>query len=329
MFHCFFMCVKPYLVLQKLTSEGKKGDYVYKTTELLHGIKQSVSIPTLVEEFIEHCYGSLEHSATTMKTRATHLRQFARYCSGMDASIETISNTFINEYFVHYRKTHKASTTNTSRKIMKVFLTWARDYKEIRIIAVPTAIRLTKEPSKLPQSLSPELVREVISKTKNRQDAMMIAFFYETGMRLSEVAKLRIENIYGDVIKVHGKGSYERVVYITDTLSTMLWDHITEKKLYKHDYLFQHTHGTWSGGMASGTIRKRIQAAFMDHAAMHVVPKQLRDTYAVNLLKNGCDIVTIKTLLGHKDIQTTMTYLRLENSYTRDEYKKYVGKSLI
>ncbi len=64
-------------------------------------------------------------------------------------------------------------------------------------------------------------------------------------------------------------------------------------------------------------------------AGVDMHPHQLRHTFAITLLEAGCDIVTIKELMGHEDINTTMQYLRVTNKFVKDSYKKHFGASYL
>jgi integrase/recombinase XerD len=69
---------------------------------------------------------------------------------------------------------------------------------------------------------------------------------------------------------------------------------------------------------------QRIKDAFIQVAQYEMTPHQLRHSFAVNLLINGCDLVTIQKSLGHTDLKTTQTYLNISNEILRGQIKKYM-----
>jgi len=261
-------------------------------------------------------------SASTIKTRKTHLNQFARYCAEQGVfDVSKFSPAFLDDYFSYYQSTHTKNTTNTGRRIMKVFLKWLIGYKELSVVK-PETIQLVRTEKALPEALNVQDVNRVVSNAKTSQDALMIRLLLESGIRISELVSIRIEDVDMDSIKIHGKGSVERIVYISDDLAQRLKNYIQNR--YSYEYLFQNVYKGYGQKMTIGTARLRIQKCFLEEGiSMH--PHQLRHTFAINLLQNGCDIVTIQKLLGHTDIQTTMVYLRVTNDYLKNEYKKYTN----
>lgn len=155
----------------------------------------------------------------------------------------------------------------------------------------------------------------------------MIATLYEGGLRISELVGLDVMDINGDAIHVRGKGEIDRIVYITDRLAYKLMKHCEGK--YPHEAVFEHDYCNAGGRLSIGVARNHIQHSFMSLVNMRMHPHQLRHSFAFNLLKTGCDLVTIQRLLGHKDITTTQRYLRLTDDYLRSTYKTHMGQSII
>lgn len=280
-------------------------------------------VGTLVEEFLVYCESSRAMSPSTVKTRKTHLNQFARYCFERSVfDVSKLTPAFLDDYFAFYQTTHTPNTTNTGRRIMKVFLKWLSGYKEMSTVN-PDTIRLVRAPKTLPKALDVKKVLEVISQCKNPQDALMINLLLKSGIRISELVAIRVEDVVGSSISIHGKGSIERVVYIPDELALKIEMFGRQNNRLAYEHLFQNVYAGYGEKMTIGTARLRIQKEFEKHGVkMH--PHQLRHTFAVMLLKNGCDIVTIQKLLGHADVQTTMVYLNVSNSYLEERYKTFM-----
>ncbi|RYF29754.1 MAG: hypothetical protein EOO17_00155 [Chloroflexi bacterium] len=293
------------------------------------GLQESNDIDTLITQYLSYCTDVLALSKWTMTTRKTHLTQFSAFCERIGyKTLSKINNPFVDIYFAEYQKTHSKSTTNTGRRIFKAFMQWVLEYKEMDVRVMPQAIRLVKEPDATPKSIDVNIVAETIKNAENVQDSLMIAISYEAGLRIGELCGLLVLDINGDAIHVRGKGSIERTVYITDQLANELGMFIKLHDRSPTDNVFLNE-TIWAGlPITTKTARRRIQVCFREHGGIEITPHQLRHSFAINLLQQGCDLVTIQNLLGHKDLMTTQKYLRVSNSHLRENYKKYIGKSL-
>lgn len=281
----------------------------------------SSGIRMLIEEFCR--YGDARLSVDTMRTRKTHLYQFSAYCDRNHAwSMHSLSNQFIAQYLEEYALTHARSTANTALRIIKVFIAWVYQYKEIDLRIYPLTVSQFRVKDTLPKAIDLFVVREVIAHCKQAQDAIAIALATEAGIRIGELVEIRVGDIHGNNILIHGKGDVERVVRITDALQYRISQFIVEERDLSPDYLLQNIYQGYGCKMNKATLRLRIQKEFLRTAGIHVTPHQLRHTFAVMLLTNGCDIVTVQRLMGHSDINTTRNYLRLTDTMIENAYDK-------
>lgn len=301
------------------------------TTAERSGTISVATIRNLSEQFIRHGYEVEQHSKWTMRTRATHLKQFKMYCDSKklyDPSFITLQ--LVDEYFVEYAKTHSQNTANTGRRILKAFLTWAKEYKEVDLRIDPSRIKLVKLRDATPQYIDRSVIENVIRCTKNNQDKLMIALAFEGGLRIGELVAVKVSDITGTAVHVIGKGAIDRTVYISEGLAAALRVHIEKKSLLPYDNLFPNSSNRCPDGvMMIGACRRHIQRAFMEVAGIKMHPHQLRHSLAIELLKQGCDVVTIQNILGHTDLKTTMKYLRVSNDYLKEQRNRYFGKSSI
>lgn len=295
---------------------------------------QTRIIGDLVDMFIQSNIDE-ELSPETIRTRKSHLKQFSFFCQSIgEYDMTIINNAFLEQYFIYYRhghqlmKSHGKSTTNTSKRIMKVFLTWLRDYKEMEIRANPENLKSTKDKHKNPKAIDSSIIKKVIDECTDYQDKLIISVFIETGIRISELVKIKTADIKGDTIEIHGKGDIDRTVTMTDLLASALKKFAEEKERKEDDYLFQNERKN-TGKFSISTVRKHVKKWFLEIAGIDVHPHQLRHSFAVGLLLSGCDLVTIQKLLGHEDINTTMIYLRVTDLQVKEKYKLFIGKSFM
>lgn len=296
----------------------------------LTGSTQTTAISDLIAKFIQNNIDE-ELSPATISTRRSHLKQFQAFCDTVPIDdLTLLSNQFMDKYFVHFRETHSKATTNTDKRILKVFLAWVRDYKEIDIRAVPEGIKLAKEGTRTPKFIDREIIGQVIRECTDEQDKLIITVFAETGIRVSELVNIKVGDIKGDQIEIHGKGDKDRLVPLTDGLARELPRFIKANNRNRpHLYLFQNPRKGYDRQLTTKTVWRRVKAVFKELAEVDMYPHQLRHSYAVMLLLGGCDLVTIQRILGHDDINTTMIYLRITDQQTKDSFKRHFGSSFI
>lgn len=300
-------------------------DNLLRFKRLLQTDKQAVSIHGLAEEFIQY-NRDIDNSPATIKTRKSHVEQFARFCGVVGVhDISFVTNQFIDQYFVEYRKTHSEGTTNTGKRILKVFLSWIQDYKEISVRYNPSLIKSKKIKYKTPQAIDVEDVARAIAHA-GEQDKMVICLLVETGMRPIELSRIKVGDFHDRYIDIHGKGNVDRTVTMTDTLAAILSSYISKRKLPKDSFLFTNETHFRGRPLDPKTIWRRVTVAF-DRCGVKATPRNMRHTFAVNLLMNGCDVMTIKDLLGHEYVTTTQQYLRLTDNQRQLNYDKHFGTS--
>lgn len=288
---------------------------------------ETTDISELVQQYLVYCHDVRNYAADTIKTKRTHLNQIVEYLLAQGLrDITSLNNYQIDSYFADYSKTHGKQTVNAGRRILKTFLRWATDYKELRIRAVPEAIKLVRVRDRTPKALDTLTIARVIAACEIEQDGLIIAVFYETGIRIGELVELRVMDVKWNKVHIRGKGEVDRYAQITDTLAMALEAFLKRKKRSGLDFVFQNLQR--APQMKVKNVWTRVKREFKKFDVdMH--PHQLRHTFAIDLLNQGCDLVTIQTLLGHKDITTTMNYLRVSDHHVRTAYEKSMPKSIL
>lgn len=204
-----------------------------------------------------------------------------------------------------------------------------------RDFAVPQALlRLSglKEPDSLPRFLTDEQVgrlrddlerqvQEAKTETGQRNALLNRAAFYllwQGGLRLGEVEELRLDDLnltHKQLLIRQGKGRKDRAVYLTDKAVVALQSYLTVRGDGPTDHVFLYRHRP----VNKDFIRGRTKAAG-ERTGVKVTPHQLRHTYATQLVNAGCKITTIQALLGHKHLNTTMTYARVHDRTVAEDY---------
>lgn len=239
------------------------------------------------------------------------------------------------EIFIQYLAQKKDKRSTQSRKI-STLRSFYRFLNKRNIIPVNPVelISLRGDHKKLPEFLyNDEMVKVLksISTTTplGLRNMALLELFYATGMRVSEIANLKLEQIDFELnlILVHGKGNKDRYVAFGEEAKTALNNYLVEarKKLLLHKtdygYVFLNSNGNMITSRGLEYIIKNIFLNAGISASVH--PHMLRHTFATQMLNNGADLRTVQELLGHESISTTQIYTHVTKQHLCDIYHKY------
>lgn len=165
-------------------------------------------------------------------------------------------------------------------------------------------------PKRLPKYLNDEEVKNLLDKCKGRRDRLIIELMLLTGTRVSEVLGITPEDIdiRNRTIRIHGKGSRDRIVYPPRNLLRDIGDFVADYGIGRQNKIFTLT-------------RQRVFAVVKELSGRS--PHKLRHTFAVNYLESGGDLRTLQKILGHSSLKTTSIYLDLLDSTVQDASEKY------
>ena len=173
---------------------------------------------------------------------------------------------------------------------------------------------------RLPYYLTPEEAHRLIDSAENERDRLLLRLLWETGVRVSEAIAVQLCDVHRDGIRVLGKGSVERVVFIQDSLVSSILFYAHERSMGRGDFLFPSRKGKHISKQRADQIIK--QAARRADLQRTVHAHLFRHGYAVNFLNCSGRLDALQEQLGHRDINTTRIYLRL----TDEDVKREVGK---
>lgn len=177
-----------------------------------------------------------------------------------------------------------------------------------------------KRENKLPVVLSKEEVWRLIRASKYLKHRILISMIYGCGLRCFEVRNVRLRDLDFDRERLHvvqGKGKKDRYVPLSQHMIRGLKTYIEAEK--PQHWLFN---GKPDGGTDNCYSQRAVQWAVKQSAKVAGILKDvhvhtLRHTFATHLLEDGLDIVTVKDLMGHERIETTMEYLHVARSNPR------------
>lgn len=200
-------------------------------------------------------------------------------------------------------------------------------------IHVLKEIKAPKRSKSLPKHLNEKEVENLINafdnqncKTKraeaiNLRNKVILALLYSSGLRVSELVYLYIDNVdlHERTIRIRGKGEKDRIVLFDEQTKVLIEDYL-KKKNDGSEYLFVNR-------SENHLTPRYIQMMIKDHAKAagikkKVTPHILRHSFATHLLKNGVDIRAIQQLLGHSNLSTTQIYTSVDMQTLKNVYDK-------
>ena len=280
-------------------------------------------------------------SSHTYRNYLSDLEQFHDYLTPSEAdgrrpefSLERLDNLIIREFLghLHSRKLEKSSM---ARKISAVRALCKFLCREGLLKQNPAnLVRIPKVPKKVPNHLTVEDVVKLIespdlSKPLERRDRAILELLYASGVRVSELSGLNVEdvNFKECLILVRGKGRKERIVPFGRPCRDALGTYLNERESLrarltgeKQSPLFLNHLGTRiTPRSIARLIEKYVKRTGLNQK---VNPHALRHSFATHLLNSGADLRSIQELLGHQSLSTTQKYTHLTVGHLMEQYDK-------
>ena len=169
-----------------------------------------------------------------------------------------------------------------------------------------------KAPQSLPKPIEETYITEVLDKA-NLEEKLLISMLYGLGLRISELAQLKLNDINGQWIQILGKGNKVRELPLLDELQHLISQYVKMKNPKK--YLFEKGNAPMNVAQLRYIISKLFKSV-----GIKATPHQLRHSFATHLLNNGARIADVSELLGHETMATTQVYTKLGSVKKMQEY---------
>ncbi len=241
--------------------------------------------------------------------------------------------------FLTHLADQQYSPATMARKIatLRSFYKWA----EKRGVAAKnpmTMIRTPRQSKRLPKAVTVEEVERLLSapddgEVLGARDRAMLETLYSTGIRVSELVDLNIDDLdeMGEALRVRGKGKKERLVPLGSHAIAAIRHYV---QMVRNDrrfseswspantnrVLFINKHG---GRISSRSVRRKLDK-YLRQVGLDptISPHTLRHSFATHLLDNGADLRSVQELLGHQSASTTQIYTHLTTQRLREVYDK-------
>lgn len=291
------------------------------------------NLQPLIGNYLDYCKYQKRLDEKTLKAYRIDLRQFSEQISSMD--VLDITPCLLENYVAKLHQKYKPKTVKRKIASIKALFHYF-EYKEMIAVNPFNKIQVKfREPVILPKTIPLHTVEAFLStiyeqhtyaKTDYQRrnalrDAAVIELLFATGIRISELCSLKMNdiNFYDRTVLIYGKGSKERKLQIgnDDVI------HILEE--YKNSFLPEiqacnHFFANQNGTVLSDQSVRRMINKYASLAAieLHITPHMFRHTFATSLLEADVDIRYIQEMLGHSSIHITEIYTHVAMSKQRD-----------
>jgi len=249
-----------------------------------------------------------------LRTQKTYIAEVAKFAQHFGKSPDELEQEDVRRYQVHLVDGKGVSWCLFNQAVCALrFLYRTTLGKDWAIKHIPFA----KTPRKLPVVLSRQEVMQLFEKIANIKHLAMLMLAYSAGLRLSELAHLRVADIDSQrmIIHVHqGKGRKDRVLPLSPFVLIILREYWREAK--PREWLF---FGKWAdrpitvSSIQKVLARARATAGIKKPISMH----SLRHSFATHHLEAGTNLRTLQILMGHSGLQTTSRYLHVSTATLR------------
>jgi len=247
----------------------------------------------------------------------------------LDSSVESI-HQHILPFFSHLQQQDlSASTYHTLFRGLRAFTRFL--YQENY---VKNEIRLpkVKQPHTTISPLNPSQMKAILHSFDTKtylgmRNYTIIRLFLDTGMRLSELSQLQLNevNLEEGFVLVHGKGAKDRYVPIGRSTIKCLWNYIKKRAVIDvntNPYLFLTRRGTRLSARGVQIVFRSLKKK-LNLDGRKLSPHLLRHSFALAYIENGGDPFSLQRILGHTDQTTTSKYVNMARSNVKAQHSKY------
>lgn len=291
------------------------------------------NLQTHLKNYLEYCQYQKRLDSKTLKAYRIDLTQFSTQI--LVNNISLITSDILENFIANLHQQYKPKTVKRKIASLKTFFHYL-EYKDLIKQNPFHKIEIKfREPVILPKTIPLHTIESLLSTIYNQhknaktdyqrknalRDAAVIEMLFTTGIRISELCSLKVNNVnlQDRSILIYGKGSKERKIQIGND------DVVRVLKDYKNTFLSEIKNSNYffvkqNGKALSDQSVRRIINKYTSLAAidLHITPHMFRHTFATSLLEADVDIRYIQKLLGHSSINITEIYTHVAMSKQRE-----------
>lgn len=286
----------------------------------------------VIESFISYLHNVKKMSMNTELSYKRDLLKVADYLQAQGIkSIDKVTETNLNSYFLYMEKNNFSAAT-ISRNIACIKSFYHFLLKEGLVESdVSENLKAPKVEKKIPEILTTQEVFRLLEQPKGDQpkdvrDKAMLELLYATGIRVTELITLKVEDVNVSLGYINCKDAHkERTIPIGHTAKEALAKYIgTPRNAMLADDKEETLFVNCSGEPMSRQGFWKLIKYYAKKAGIEtdITPHTLRHSFAAHLVENGADLHSVQEMLGHSDISTTQIYANMSHSRIREVYAK-------
>ena len=284
-----------------------------------------------IKSFLEFLKTEKKMSDNTLQSYERDVLQFEKYLDGNKLNYAKIKSEDVKEYLNHLQEVGK-KTSSISRSLASIRSFYQYEMRNKKVKINPTeSVQAPKVEKHAPSILSSQEIELLLNQPKNvdlkgARDKAMLEFAYATGMRVTEIISLNIEDVNLEGATVVCKtASKNRTIPLGSLSLKALKEYVEEARpiLVKDENekaLFVNINGRRLTRQGFWKIIKYYKE--QAHITKEITPHVLRHSFATHLLQNGADLKSIQTMLGHSDISSTQVYMQFQDDSIKNIYRK-------
>ena len=266
------------------------------------------SIDKYIDAFSNYLQKQRGYSELTIKSYREALREAFEYIEITNEKEQQLFN--LMPYRIHIAKLN-AKTISKKLSAIRSFTAYLNEQGLKISLRADESIKVAKT---LPKPISHEHIMEALEEA-SLQEKLVVLMLYTLGLRISELASLKVEDISEEWIRIIGKGNKQRDIPLLASVKKLIDEYLSTFMIKK--FLFEKN----GEKLSENSLRYMITKVF-GRVALKVTPHQLRHSYASSLLNSGAPIVDVSELLGHASMATTQIYTKLGSALKQQNYNK-------
>jgi integrase/recombinase XerD len=284
----------------------------------------------LIERFLTYLFIERGRAENTIRSYERDLRKFSAFLEVEKSDLHSFDKDNIIRFITHLRE--KNFNASSSARMLSTIRSFCRFLvvEGIRKDDPTENLQSPKVWERLPKAMTMDNISRLMNEMERGglgiRNSVMFELMYASGLRVSELVSLRVEdvNLEAGFVRIVGKGGKERVVPVSEHTVSRIKDYLKHlrPRLLKgkeSPFLFLSSRGT-------GLTRQRFWQTINEcgrRAGLKVTPHMLRHSFATHLLEGGADLRSVQKMLGHSDISTTQIYTKVTTDRLKKVYQKY------